>query len=433
VANHLLMAANGVTARGRGPARRRALRGALVLAVFATAGWAREPAAAAERALARRHFTVVAVSDTGINPYHLDFRRPELTAHPSTYIEGFPRSVEALRLDLEGASGRSTRGAYRHDAAAWDEVEFGKLYWIPGTNIIGGINVLSTRPRADFFSSGHGTAVASLAAGSIHGPPSDDILLVAVRDFTDGLKWAAKQPWIDVITNSWQDTPYSLGTLPRAGRWSKRAVESGKVVCFSSGNNASSLIMLSSQGPSWNVNVGAASGRTRGEHVYTNYPNDVLGLSNVPAAGPRSADDEQPFAGTNAAAPNVCGRIAAVLAGTRAALGDVRQGPHGGGLAAGPRGRGYLADGILDRLELEDAVQSTAIPAETSLPDLQDPYSFPALPAAHFVRGGYGIVDDRSMRRALAVALGREPRPDRTAEDAWIGFTDAVRDALWDD
>lgn len=95
------------------------------------------------------------------------------------------------------------------------------------------------------------------------------------------------------------------------------------------------------------------------------------------------------------------------------------------------RGRGYLEDGLLDRLELEDAIQSTAVPAETTPPDPQDPYAIPALPAAHFARGGHGIVDDRSMRRALQVVVGRIPRPDRPLEDAWISFTDALRDALW--
>ena len=382
---------------------------------------------------AKRHFVVVAVVDAGIDPYHLDFRRPELTAHPSTYIEGFPRSTPALHLDLEGAEARPGRGPYRHDSNAWGEVEFGKLYWIPGTNIIGGIKVLKTSQYPDFYDrSGHGTAVASLAGGSIHGPPSDDILLVMVRNLTDGLEWAAKQPWIDVITNSWMDTPSSVGELNRAALWSKRAVRSGKVVCFSSGNNAAPLLLVGSQGPSWNVNVGAASGKTRGEHVYTNYPNDVLGLSGVMAATSQSTDGEEAFAGTSASAPNVCGRIAAALAETRASLGDVRQGPHGGGLAVGQPGRGYVDDGILDRLELEDAIQSTAVPAETSPPDPQDPYAIPALSKAHFLRGGYGIVDDRSLKRSVKVILGRIARPDRPLEDAWIRFTDALRDALWE-
>jgi subtilisin family serine protease len=425
------MTSNCARANVAGDRAARSVAGVL-LALTLVVQAARDPAAAAERPLAKRHFTVVAVVDAGINPYHLDFRRPELTAHPSTYIEGFPRTTTALRLDLEGAARRSGRGAYRRDSAAWDGVEFGKLYWIPGTSIVGAINLMPTRRNGDFYdSNGHGTAVASLAGGSIHGPPSDDILLVAVRNLAHGLRWAATQPWIDVITNSWQDTPRTAGELQRSARLSRRAVRSGKVVCFSSGNNAAPMLMLSSQGPSWNVNVGAASGTTGGEHVYTNYPNDVLGLAGVTAATAHSIDGEARFVGTSASAPNVCGRIATVLAETRAFLGDVIQGPHAGGLAAGQPGRGYLDDGVLDRLELEDAVQSTAVPAETSLPDPQDPYAIPALPAAHFVRGGYGIVDNRSMRQAVRVILGDTPRPERTAEDAWIAFTDALRDALW--
>lgn len=238
----------------------------LLLALTLLVPTGHDRAAAGEPSLAQRHFTVVAVVDAGINPYHLDFRRPELTAHPSTYVEGFPQAAAPLRLDLEGAARRSGRGAYRHDSAAWDGVEFEKLYWIPGTNIVGAINLMPTRRNGDFYDfNGHGTAVASLAGGSIHGPPSNDILLVAVRNLSFGLRWAAKQPWIDVITNSWQDTPRTVAELQRSARLSRRATRSGKIVCFSSGNNAAPMLMLSSQGPSWNVNVGAASAKTRGE------------------------------------------------------------------------------------------------------------------------------------------------------------------------
>ncbi|MDQ3982250.1 MAG: hypothetical protein M3271_06165, partial [Actinomycetota bacterium] len=70
-------------------------------------------------------------------------------------------------------------------------------------------------------------------------------------------------------------------------------------------------------------------------------------------------------------------------------------------------------------------------PAETSPPDPSDPFAIPAAPAGQFVRGGYGIVDDRSLRPAFQVIVGRRPRPDRALEDAWVAFTDSLRDALW--
>lgn len=408
-----------------------ALSASVAWVVCATAS----AAAAAEPSLVRRPFAVVAVVDTGINPYHRDFRRADLKAHPSTYIEGFPATARALDLTLNSAS---LGDALSADEDKWSAARPNELYWVPGTNIVGAIGpfdvegplpfIGESEPHPFYDDLGHGTGVASVAAGSIHGPRTEDVLIVAVKGLEEGLAWAARQPWIDVITNSWFYFEQDYDSVARASRL---AVENGKTVCFASHNYAVPFTMFSSQGPSWNVVVGAASRQTRGEHAYTGYPNDVLGLSGVMAADPSSIDDEERVSGTSYAAPNVCGLMAKVIAQTRATLRDVRQGPHAGGFARGPRGRGYLEDGVLSRLELEDAVQATAVPAEPAPPDQKDPNAIPALPFAGFVRGGYGIVDEGSARDALAVILGRAGRPTRTLEDAWIAATNAARDAIW--
>lgn len=43
--------------------------------------------------------------DTGINPYHREFRDRTTRAyeHPSTYIPGYPKKAKALRLSLKEA------------------------------------------------------------------------------------------------------------------------------------------------------------------------------------------------------------------------------------------------------------------------------------------------------------------------------------------
>lgn len=391
-------------------------------------------------ALSDEPFTVIAVIDSGINPYHEDFRRTHLNAHPSTYIDGFPRGTRALNLTLDAANYDEARLA---DDRQWKRVEPNKLYWIPGTNIIGaigpfdmnapvgveheaGVQIANWPPIIDEV--GHGTPVASLAAGGIHGPSTDRTLIVAIQGFERALRWAARQPWIDVITNSWwnlEADDYAAGA-----RASRAAVRSGKVVCFASGNFSHPQLYTGTQGPSWSVNVGAASATTRGEHYYTNYPNDVLGLSGVKAAAAHSLDSERNFTGTSAAAPGVCGLMAKTIGDVRALLGDARQGARRSAMASGRRLEGLLGDGRLSREELEDAIQSTAIPAEPTT-DLSDPNSIPALPEAAFVRGGYGIVDRKSVAAALDVILGRKPRPDRSIEDAWIEAVDAIRDVIW--
>ncbi|MDP9069219.1 MAG: S8/S53 family peptidase [Actinomycetota bacterium] len=392
-----------------------------------TAAAASEGTVVAKR---QRSYTVIAVVDSGINPYHRDFRRPGLDVHPGSYIEGYPGEASAMNLALRSPS---FEVAMKKDASSWSEVRSGRLYWIPGTNIVGFIDFAGEdSARRGYDINGHGTASASIAAGRFSGPGTGDVLLVSVTGLVEGLKWASRQPWIDVITNSW-GTLFPPGPVGgEAADASRAAVSSGKIVCFASGNFASPYIYQDSQGPSWNVNVGAASETTRGEHYYTSYPNDVLGLSGRPAASNSSMTKTVTFSGTSAAAPAVCGLIAKTLADVRDRLGDHVEGPHGRGLAVGERtNRGPLRDGVLDRKELEDAIQATAVPAETAMPDPDDPNAVPALPIAGFLRGGYGIVDEASARDALRVILSRDPRPERSLEDWWIESTDEVRDAIW--
>lgn len=388
--------------------------------------------------LKSQSFTVIAVVDSGINPYHDDFARPDLTAHPSTYISGYPKSAPALRLSL---GERDFRAAVAKDEKVWEKMPANTLTWIPGTNIIGAAGPFDsgdTKPLLD--DDGHGTATASLAAGMLHGPQSPNVLLVAIKGYEDGLRWAAKQPWIDIVTNSWGPLLGATGPLEIAGTQggtaaaARASVAEGKVTCFATGNFANPTLHDPSAGPAWIMNVGAASETTRGEHVYTAWPNDILGLSVVDAADNQSTDGVNAgFNGTSAASPNACGSIAAALARARDAVGDTVEGPHRGGLLVGPKRKGYLEDGVLTRVELEDAAMATAQPAETSPPSTQDPFAIPAPPAGGFVRGGYGIVDDGSAADAYDLILGRIDRPDRTLEDAWFAALEEVRNAIWGD
>lgn len=380
-------------------------------------------------ALRRRAFTVVAVVDTGINPYHEDFSAPELTTHPSRYVTGFPKDALSLELSLNETDLDS---ALEADAARWRSVPEAKPVWIPGTNIIAAVNV-GARAQGFFDNTDHGTATASLAGGRVHGPGTNDILIVVVNDWDFGFRWAARQPWIDVITNSWGPLlpyPYDADTA----RTSRRATRSGKTVCFASGNSASPSVMWSSAGPSWTVNVGAVSKTTRGDHVYSNYPNDVVGYSHVLAATNDSVEEENRYAGTSFSAPSVCGQMARVISEARGRVGDFSEGTPSGHVVRGRRaGRGALKDGVITRREIERAVELTARPPEASPPDpTKDPWAVPAPPLVSFLRDGYGIVDRSTATGALRVLLGGKPAPKRPLEDGWAALGDQIRDSLWD-
>ena len=384
---------------------------------------------APERGLKNESFTVIAVVDTGINPYHDDFRRPDLTTHPSSYIDGFPKSAKALNLTF----GLPTlMDSQKKDEKVWKGAKAEQLYWIPGTNIIGAVGPFDGMRNGPILPDGsHGTGTSSLAAGMIHGPKSERVLLVHVKGFVDGLKWAARQPWIDIVTNSWGPPAGVNPLLPGVADAAYEAVEAGKVVCFASGNTTTPTLHDESAGPSWIVIVGAASEVNRGEYYYTSYPNDILGHAKKKAASDQLNDGEMSFGGTSAASPSACGLFARTLAEARARLGDRREGPHGGVLLVGPKHKeGPLDDGVLTRVELEDAMQSTAQPAST-MTGTSDPTALPALPLAAFIRGGYGIVDSDTAKVGLDVILGREPRPERQLEDQWYITLNTIRDAYW--
>ena len=61
--------------------------------------------------LASKSHVVIAVVDTGINPYHVAYRRSEYTVHPSNYIEGFPKDAPALGLSFGAADYVTARTA----------------------------------------------------------------------------------------------------------------------------------------------------------------------------------------------------------------------------------------------------------------------------------------------------------------------------------
>src|SRR6266545_4595113 len=96
--------------------------------------------------------TIVAVNDSGVNPYHLEFSAqtypdPDVlaltknfTRHPSEYIPGYPTTSQAIHATLgQGYFPMQDKDLWSlKDATHPNGLEYGKLYWIPGTKIIGG-------------------------------------------------------------------------------------------------------------------------------------------------------------------------------------------------------------------------------------------------------------------------------------------------------
>lgn len=393
-------------------------------------------------ALSQKSFAVVAIVDTGVNPYHEEFLDPAFSVPPSVYVDKYPADALALELSL---GERSYNAAVKKDEATWKSVKANQLYWIPGTRIIGAISVVQDGSTKILDDNGHGTATASDAAGATIGS-CRECLLVIVEGFGDTpLQWALAQPWIDVVSNSWGgclgievcvvDT--GLAPPPFFVSQAKAAVEAGKEVFFAAGNgmlnrfDAPTLTYWNAySGPDWIVTVGAADSQTGATVVGTGRPFDVTSYGlDYKGAAHQSTNSIREFSGTSAATPVAAGAYAALVQRAREGLRDTHEGPLKGAVVAqGPSLQGMLGDGKLTRAEAERAFYLTARAATGSGPIV--PASLPHSPAA-FAYAGYGLVDGKTAAEAFAVVSGSKTVPSRPNEDTWAAADSRIRQAIW--
>lgn len=404
--------------------------------------------------LGERSFVVVAVIDTGINPYHVDFRLPAdddlVGVHPSEFIDGFPAQTPAVDLTLDTAT---YQDAYDRDVHTWRGLERDTLYTLPGTKVIGGwsssMDPIRGGPVIDDgpFGAGHGTATASVAAGLVHGvTPDVDVLIVAVQGLhAHAVAWATSQPWIDVVTNSWGYQFNANSPTTGEHHHSRDFTDRGGIFAVAAGNGFLSngapcgptLTSLSTMtGPPWNVVVGAVSPHNDQPHCWHSIPPDVSSYgSDWPAAAHRSLDGSIAFGGTSNATPIVAGVMASLVLEARRAVGDTGTGPRDGELVVAAQGAalpqaGPLADGRLDARTVTDIVFKTATVTPFD-PGAATVDTVPNTPA-YFVYAGYGLVNDDTRGDALEVVFGRAPLPDRSDVDTWMVARNTVQAAVWD-
>jgi hypothetical protein len=352
----------------------------------------------------------------------------------------------------------------------------GQLYYIPGTRIAGfvylpsgldsvsNINIQYPPPpypqRSMIDGSAHGTSVASVAAGTKYGTcPDCDVVVVAAENLEDGLAWAARQPWIDVISNSWggvwgAPSKVTVGHPERAADQnastaSLAAATAGKAVVFASGNGATDLGPQSHvtqhsltwhtpfAGPPWVLAVGAAKARTGQPTNWHNIPVDVIAQGEErPAASSASLDKETEFLGTSCAAPIAAGVLAEALLRARQQAGDGGVGSRGGSLLkpSRPIGRGPAADGRLTYTELFDAARAVAqwrtFDPMTLTNDPIQAFATPTSPFGYAYEGS-GLLDRPSVAALTSVLVGEVAAPPRPEMQQWLGFARSARTARW--
>jgi Subtilase family len=429
------------------------------------------------KAFKKKPFVVIAFVDSGINPYHRDFRAPDFTHHPSRFIEGFPKAAKPMKLSLGLADKKGYDAARKRDETKWAGVGKNKLYWFPGTRVIGGYSTADggTNPdnpwveRAILDENGHGSGVASVAAGQVFGSNPNALIVMVEGLGESSLEWATSQKWIDIVSNSWGNR----ANLPLGDPESTRiATRRGQSVVFSAGNGATNTNSSTAfpeggpvedpckcktpdsdisatdpwSGPSWQLTVGAASPINGQAHWWHSVPVDVSSFgSKWRAAGAwgvktkidKANVETRDFGGTSCAAPTTAGVLSSLILKARDLFNDTTGGQRPkGAVAVAHKGarkfkKGPLDDGKLTRLEAEALVLKTAFPIEADPEKVTWDYAVRPTTDAYYTYQGYGVVYKKSKALAMKVLVGKKPLPERPEVDAWTAQADAARDAMW--
>lgn len=398
---------------------------------------------------------VVATLDTGGNVFHPTWHRDQYR-HPSRFIPGYPQSAPALRLRFDADYAKTVFSNNRE----LKRLSKGHPYWIPGTNIIG--TWAHPTDRAPVFdarnftqpSHAHGAQASSQIAGKGFGLAPQAYIVIVDRtpdpDFdyetnAEALKWAADQPWIDIIHTNIQDpVPLTNETMPAVVRnfpdAVRYALDKGKLVVSAGGNYFAEFTETSPHAGPPGVLVAGANDNCG----YTDYsnadPHVVMDGYGTVSAAPNSYEEAE-FSGTSSASPRITGYVAQLLLSLRRYFGYTDGIKDGALLKLAPPERpkqGPLEDGELTAAELHEIVRRTANPNphDSKWDGAQEIYCVPQpmdLPFAFYPKMGYGEVSEHTIDAAFRVAIGKDPMPGRPYEDMFYEASEEARRAFWGD
>lgn len=391
--------------------------------------------------------TVVAVPDSGINPYHEAFQGGPSVAE----VPGFP--ADATRLNLTREAG-SYGDAVEADAEAWEDLEEGELVWFPGTRLAGisldgsyhngPIPEPAPEPVDDdvedprfrlLDEDGHGTLTAHSVLAA-----APDAVVVAVQipddeNLTTAMAWIAQQGWIDLVSVSWgtwsmeyADDEARMG-LPEAYR---EAYASGTLIFNGAGNEPIPHGVSEHPGPPFVIGVGGSQPETRGETEIAAKTPDIVAPFTQERAEEDSLDEYTTASGTSLSTPYAVGAVAQALHGVREALDISTTGADPLVEAEGP---GMLEDGELAREELWDAMNRSA---EQWGPTDWQPSTAPSgvgygLPVAHpAVQQGWGHVGPNVTDRLTGLVLGEaDPAEKAPGTEAFVDARVDAQRAFW--
>lgn len=352
---------------------------------------------------------VVAVIDTGTNPYHEAFH-----AGGSLYRATAPSAVtpallaafgigesHILRLSRSGDFARDVAA----DAAQWARVRRGEPYWVAGTNLIlvsfAPAGVTPLKPDAGKDPHGVGTSAALLASA----PQS--VVVVVEGENADGEAWAFSHPAVDIVSTSY-GTPGSVPLLSAALNQSfEGVVRRGKLHVGASDNSPALTPFDGTAGPWWVMGVAGFEDDAQGRQLVSGNLPDFL--ADFTQDLPYCMDCESGLStvgGTSFSTPRAAGVAAQLLRLARDRLGD------GGGISAGAGGPVMARGGgrEISVWQLRRALEQAAILPSATDYQPGDPASVPVAPLLPALQTGWGVLapDAGLYQRGLAALSGGE-------------------------
>ncbi|MDQ3956874.1 MAG: S8 family peptidase [Actinomycetota bacterium] len=410
-------------------------RAARLLACAAVAAAALLPASSASASRPARlpapdPRVVVAVIDSGFNPYHEYFH-----AGGTLYGNSRPSSVTPAVLREFGIDKdhiiRVTRTGdfaddYHKDLAQFDRIREGEPYWFEGTNVIG-VSFLPDgerlRPNGGASAHGIGTAASVLTA-------NPEAIVVAVEDISDpSEEWAFTHPAVDIVTTSYGPAT-SYPTLNHLSFSYTGVVENGKAHFGAAANDPTYSSLDETSGPWWSIGVaGFEEDTSNGRQVSSGNVPDFVGdfTQNLPYC--RSCEEGlRSVGGTSFATPRSAGTFSKVLLEARRAAG------HAGGIVKSGK-RPLLVDGrfSLSVWEMRRALEEAAYyPGVADYSTEGGGTSVPVVDAAPWVQTGWGLISPapryKVIRETLA-HLGIAGKPKRTKPQEACDFMTANMEA----